>query len=64
MNIWLLVFVLFLKDGPIVVDHIYGDRFDCEVHMAAVADKVNQDKTIIGWKITDPCVSVEEASKL
>ncbi len=64
MTVWLLVFVLFLKDGPVVVDHVYGDRFDCEVHMGVVATAAQKDPAVHGWTIPDACKAIPDTRKV
>lgn len=64
MTVWLLVFVLFTKDGPLIIDHPYGDRFDCEVHEGLVATAAQKDMNINGWSVPVDCVPVPEAKKV
>lgn len=64
MSIWVLVIVLFMKDGSGVVSQAYQDRFTCETKMGAVATIAQADKNVTGWVIMSPCTEVAAANKI
>jgi hypothetical protein len=62
--VYLLVLVIFTKDGPATVDHMYGTRFDCEVGEAAMLTKARDAKEVNGWAVPAECVAVPENNKI
>ena len=61
-SVWLLVFVLFTKDGSAAVSDTFASRFVCEQRMADVATHLEKDKKVTGWTVPVACTEIPPAS--
>lgn len=64
VSIWLLVFVIFTKDGGTTVSQVYESRFNCEIKMGLGATIMSKDNMIVGWVAPVPCVEIKPARKI
>lgn len=60
---WVLIAILFTKDGPITVSHAFPDRTSCDIAEANVANNATQTEAILGWSTLTGCQPVPEAKK-
>lgn len=63
-SVFVLLIVLFTKDGPANIDKVYENRFDCEVSEGLILTKARNEPLVLGWVVPVECTEITEVKKV